>query len=408
MDILVVFYSNYDVTFFRRTFKDHLLSFVRHADAEVYYFNTFIKESNYLKRQSFDLIIYHYSFMALKWSCNGALLKYDWLKSIKGRRVAIAQDEYLNSIEVNRFLKQHDVKVLFSCCDRPQDIDLIYPKHLNNLEKVISVLPGYIETKNLKPLNQLKKHDKRNVDIFYRARNNSMVLGKLSLRKSRIAKEFLSLELPHLSIDISLEPKDTILGEQWFLALENARVVLGVEGGASVFDPDGSLSLRVDEYIKNNPGASYSEINVNVLKESEGSLVYKTISPRSFEAIMTNTCQVLYEGSYSDVLIPNKHYIQLNEDFSNIENVLSLIENKEYCEKIAANAYRDIIGKNDYTYEKFVNIVLLKGLKNPKKTRKNKPRFWLKCLSIFHLYIFSQLIKITRNLLINNFFKNVR
>ena len=64
MDILVIFSSNYNATFFRRTFKDHLLSFVRHADAEVYYFNTFIKESNYLRRQSFDLIIYHYSFMA--------------------------------------------------------------------------------------------------------------------------------------------------------------------------------------------------------------------------------------------------------------------------------------------------------------------------------------------------------
>ena len=142
MDILVIFSSNYNATFFRRTFKDHLLSFDRHAEAEVYYFNTFLKESNYLKRQSFDLIIYHYSFMALKWSCNGALLKYDWLKSIKGRRVAIAQDEYINSIEVNQFLKNHDVKVLFSCCDRPQDIELIYPRHLNNLAKVFSIAPG--------------------------------------------------------------------------------------------------------------------------------------------------------------------------------------------------------------------------------------------------------------------------
>ena len=367
MDILVIFHSNYSATFFRNTFKDHLLSFGRHADAEVYYFNTFIKESNYLKRQSFDLIIYHYSFMAQKWSCNGALLKHNWLKSIKGRRVAIAQDEYFNSNEVNEFLKYHEVKVLFSCCDRLQDIKLIYPKHLNNLEKVISVLPGYIETKNLKPLNRLKKHVNRKVDIFYRARNNSMVLGKLSLGKSRIAKEFLFLELPHLTLDISLDPDDTILGEQWFLSLENARVVLGVEGGASVFDPDGSLSSRVDEYMKNNPEASYSELNENVLKESEGSLDYKTISPRSFEAIMTNTCQVLHEGSYSSVLTPNKHYIQLNKDFSNIKNVLLLIENQEYCEKIATNAYRDIIGNNAHTYEKFVDIVISNGLKSSKR-----------------------------------------
>lgn len=47
MDILVVFHSNYDVTFFRNTFKDHLLSFSRHADAKVYYFNAFMKESHH-------------------------------------------------------------------------------------------------------------------------------------------------------------------------------------------------------------------------------------------------------------------------------------------------------------------------------------------------------------------------
>ena len=396
MDILVVFHSNYDVTFFRNTFKDHLLSFSRHADAKVYYFNAFMKESNYLKRQSFDLLIYHYSFLAQKWSCNGALLKYDWLKSIKGRRVAIAQDEYINSIEVNQFLKHHDVKVLFSCCDRLQDIELIYPKHLNNLEKVVSVLPGYIETKNLKPLNQLKKHYNRTVDIFYRARNNSMALGKLSLRKSRIAKEFLSLQLSHLNVNISLDPKDTIIGEQWFFALEDARVVLGVEGGASVFDPDGSLKLRVEEYMKNNPEVSYNELNKNVLKEHEGGLDYKTISPRSFEAIMTNTCQVLYEGTYSNALIPNKHYIQLDKNFSNIENVLSLIENQEYCEKIATNAYRDILGKNAYTYKNFVNIVLSNGLKKQKKLKHNNLRFRLKCQSLFHLFVFAQIIKIIR------------
>ena len=334
--------------------------------------------------------------MAQKWSCNGALLKYDWLKSIKGRRVAIAQDEYINSIEVNQFLKHHDVKVLFSCCDRLQDIELIYPKHLNNLEKVVSVLPGYIETKNLKPLNQLKKHYNRTVDIFYRARNNSMALGKLSLRKSRIAKEFLSLQLSHLNVNISLDPKDTIIGEQWFFALEDARVVLGVEGGASVFDPDGSLKLRVEEYMKNNPEVSYNELNKNVLKEHEGGLDYKTISPRSFEAIMTNTCQVLYEGTYSNVLIPNKHYIQLDKNFSNIENVLSLIENQEYCEKIATNAYRDILGKNAYTYKNFVNIVLSNGLKKQKKLKHNNLRFRLKCQSLFHLFVFAQIIKIIR------------
>lgn len=337
--------------------------------------------------------------MALKWSCSGALFNYDWLKSIKGRRVAIAQDEYKNSIEVNRFLKSHDVKILFSCCERPQDIELIYPKHLNNLEKVVSVLPGYIETNNLKPIREIKKHNTRKVDIFYRARNNSMVLGKLSLRKSRIAEEFLSLNLPHLSTDISLNSEDTILGNQWFLALENARVVLGVEGGASVFDPDGSLSIRVDEYVKKNPAASYNEINKNILRENEGSLDYRTISPRSFEAIMTNTCQVLYEGTYSNVLIPNKHYIQLNKDFSNIETVLSLIENKEYCEKIALNAYSDIIVKNNYSYKKFVNIVISNSLKSSIKIRKNKFRFWLKCQSIFHLFVFAQIVKMIRKIL---------
>ena len=332
--------------------------------------------------------------MALKWSCNGALLKYDWLKSIKGRRVAIAQDEYINSIEVNQFLKSHDVKVLFSCCDRLQDIEIIYPKHLNNLEKVISVLPGYIETKNLKPLKELKKHDNRKLDIFYRARNNSMALGKFSLRKSRIAKEFLSLELPHLSTDISLDPKDTILGKQWFLALENSRVVLGVEAGASVFDPEGSIRSKVEEYMKNNPEASYSELNENVLKKNEGLLEYKSISPRHFESIMFKTCQVLYEGSYSNILIPNKHYIELKKDFSNINEVLSLIEDHNYCQKIANNAYEDIVVKEHFTYKNFINKVMLNSKCSTKPTNHNKIKLYLKFISKLHLFYIPNFLKL--------------
>ena len=49
----------------------------------------------------------------------------------------------------------------------------------------------------------------------------------------------------------------------------------------------------------------------------------KCLSSRHFDAIGTETCQILFPGRYNDLLIADRHYLALQPDFSNIDDVLA-------------------------------------------------------------------------------------
>ena len=76
------------------------------------------------------------------------------------------------------------------------------------------------------------------------------------------------------------------------------------------------------------------------------------ITPRSFEAIAMKTVQVLYPGKYSGILEPWRHYIPINRDFSNLNEVISAIKNDEFLQKMANQAYSEIIESQNYSEEK--------------------------------------------------------
>ena len=50
------------------------------------------------------------------------------------------------------------------------------------------------------------------------------------------------------------------------------------------------------------------------------------ISPKIFEAIRLRTALILFDGSYSDVVKPDAHYIVLKKDYSNIDEVFERLE----------------------------------------------------------------------------------
>jgi hypothetical protein len=51
----------------------------------------------------------------------------------------------------------------------------------------------------------------------------------------------------------------------------------------------------------------------------------KCVSSRHFDAIGTGTAQILFPGRYNDLLEPGRHYLRLEPDFSNIDEVLDAL-----------------------------------------------------------------------------------
>ena len=61
--------------------------------------------------------------------------------------------------------------------------------------------------------------------------------------------------------------------------------------------------------------------------------IHSLLSPRHFEAAITKTLQILVEGKYENIFIPGIHYLEL-KDFSNINNIIELLHDTNYCQKL--------------------------------------------------------------------------
>jgi len=361
MKILIVYYQVRRSD--RNTIDEHLYAFARYSGEECHYLNVFFGIPRYITRISFDLVVYHYTFTSLKW--DGAprfrayLKKFGALKEIPGYKVAIPQDEYVNSSIMCEFFSEFGVKTVFTCLD-PKDYEKIYPQVHSGLDHYITVLTGYIDERSIeKVVGFMKPHTDRAIDVGYRARKLPFWLGRHSLIKWQLTERFLeAYRETGNSIDLSNDYKDVFVGKDWYRFLGDCRVVLGCEGGASLHDPDGSIRACVEEYTTSHPEASFEEVERACFAGLDRNLDLYAISPRHFEACITKTCQALVEGHYAGIFKPGIHYIEIKKDWSNIEEVIQTIEDKALCEKIAERAYSDIILSGEFTYRRFVRSIL--------------------------------------------------
>ena len=207
----------------------------------------------------------------------------------------------------------------------------------------------------------------RPIDIGYRAYRAAFWFGRHGTLKWKIADVFKE-KAPQrgLVVDISTRDEDVIRGDDWYRFLLRCKYQLGVEGGASIFDWDGTYRKRTEEYIAQHPNATFEETEKACFPDADDTLRYFAISPRHFECCVTKTCQVLVEGDYNGVLAPGKHYIELKRDFSNLDEVLDIIARDELREEITARAWQDIVESGKYTYKSFANYVIDNSLANSK------------------------------------------
>ena len=82
----------------------------------------------------------------------------------------------------------------------------------------------------------------------------------------------------------------------------------------------------------------------------------KCVSARHFDAIGTETPQILLQGRYNDILLPNVHYLSLKSDFSNIEETLDAALDPRNSARIVA-ATSDLVSSG-HTIEDRLNHLL--------------------------------------------------
>jgi hypothetical protein len=132
--------------------------------------------------------------------------------------------------------------------------------------------------------------------------------------------------------------------------------VLGAESGASVCDFTGEIQRRVEAHVRQAPDTSFAELRRLHFAAEDGRIRMNPISPRCFEAAAVRTLMVLYPGEYGGILRAGEHYLALNKDHSNIDEVVAVIRDPGAAQEIIDRAHRDIACNPEYGFHRFAEL----------------------------------------------------
>jgi len=333
------------------TVLDHIDAFRRFSRHDVKTFNTKgLSRSIALDLDDFDVVVIHYS-VSLAFEGYVSPDFRDKLRRFRGLKVEFIQDDYRWVDRATAASRDAGINVLFTVAPEPA-ASRLYDERLPGVRRVMT-LTGFVPD-NLRQL-AIKPLAERTIDVGYRARDLPYWFGRLSREKVWIGQRFLERAPAYdLRCDIAWTEHDRIYGDAWVEFVSSSRATLGCESGASIADFDGSVERGVEEYVREHPAASYEEVHEAVLKPYEGNVVVNVISPRVFEAAALGTAMIMFPGQYSGAVVPGDHYIVLEKDFSNMDEVVRQLRQDDLVSAMTKRAHEDLIASGRWSYETFI------------------------------------------------------
>ena len=299
--------------------------------------------------EDYDVVIIHYSICILFENYFSRQLR-ESLRTFRGIKIQIIQDEYRWVDRMMSEMVYLGIDGILSLVEKNKLDEVYHHPALKDVLKVSS-LAGYVSSEWVG--KDTPSTESRSKHLIYRGNHLPAWLGHAAHEKTTLTNKYLeNLSDQNLVWDISSDPNDRIYGEDWFSFMKSGKAVIGLEGGASIFDFDESAEKGVRKYLRENPAATFDQIHAACLSSIEGNVIYRMITPRSFEAISMRTVQVLYPGEYSGILEAWKHYLPMKRDFSNANEICDLLKNDRFLQKMADETYEDIIESGKFGEER--------------------------------------------------------
>lgn len=365
MNVLVVYVLRQHPL--RATIRDHLHSFERYSGGRVAHLNLAVRRSvpAWVERVRWDLVVFHTSYLATyRWTPDGSpslRRRSEPLRGLGRVRIALPQDDFLRSDLVAEVMEELRVDHVFTPVpesERPK----VYGRMDLDRVRFHLALTGYLDDAEVEQMVRIAEEvgeAGRDIDIGYRAWHAAKWLGRHGQLKTEIARVFAEEGPKHgLKVDISTDDADVLYGDDWSRFMARSKYTIGVEGGASILDRDGSLRARVYDYELEHPDATFEDVEAACFPGRDGELRLFAVSPRHLEACASRTCQVLIRGEYNGVLEADRHYLPLEPDFSNLDEVLETLRRDERRAAITEAAYEDVVRGGRWTYRGFVDDVL--------------------------------------------------
>lgn len=331
------------------TVIDHIDAFAKYSRHNVTLWSSMKELPGVDTLGKFDCIVIHYTLSLLyeKYIPAESLEK---IREFEGLKILFIQDEYRRVDFVCDKIKYARIDLVYTCA--PPDVAAQIYASLEGKVALSTTLTGYVPEQlsevKTKPLTE------RPIDVGYRARKCPFFLGRKSHEKFLIGKLLLEKTKGHgLRHDVSSSEKDRIYGKKWINFLSNCKTTLGTESGASIIDFTGKIEYELNRWQAFHPFGDFEDVPAHLLEE-DGQIELQVISPRCFEAASLGTVMIMYPGDYSGILKPGVHYLSLEKDFSNIDEVTQAIKDTDFLETIARNARSELIDSGKYSFESFI------------------------------------------------------
>lgn len=359
---VLVIYHRAPLTPWRSTYRSHLESLSRYSSHQCFHFNTARPSAPaYIASLNPDLVVFHYTFLAHRQvpedfaeHCKRVV----FTKGMDCPKVLVPHDEQAHADLLVSFCRDFGISHVMTPAP-PEEWRNIYRGLDFETTKFQRVLTGYIDDATVQRHAAWSAAERdRPIDIGYRSWSTGPYYGRHGMLKRQIGEVFAAAAVQHgLSTDISGRPQDAKLEEEWFEFLLDCRYTIGVEGGSSVFDYDGSIASRTKQYLADHENASFQEVEAACFPEADGRFNYRLLGPRHLEAAVTRTGQALIEGEYAGALKPGVHYLEIKRDFSNLDHVVEMMKDEDLRLSMVERAYQDVVESGKFSYQSFAQQV---------------------------------------------------
>jgi hypothetical protein len=336
------------------TTREYLEAFARHSSWDVGYVNVTRGAELRFDLNDFDAVLHSYCARVIYEDYVSPSYK-EALKGFRGLRVFAVQDEYDRTNLLRDAIQELGFHIVLTCV--PQgSIEYVYPSAMFPNTEFITVLTGYVpEAVGAQNACRVPLRDRATV-IGYRGRDLGLRYGRLGIDKFEIGRRMREIcEARGITHDIEWAADKRIYGDAWHQFIRSCRTMLGSESGSNVFDFDGSIEQRYERLASQGMVDRESLLAYTDVRESE--IDMGQISPRVFEAAAQWTPMILFKGRYSGVIRPGEHYIELEKDFSDVDEVLHQTEDLDALEAMASRAHDHLIKSGTFSQRGFVELV---------------------------------------------------
>lgn len=314
--------------------------------------NTSLPLPRFVKEFRFDIIIMNSSFLTSVFDIhrlNKLRDQYGFIKNSEAFKVALPQDDYYCSQELDNLVTEWKINLLYTVC--PKHWDLLYPNFSSTNGKILLGYTGYITPELIEQSQSPKLRSLRSRDLSYRASGQPSFPNKLASLKAQIGEIFMeNFSQETLNLDISSSTKSFISGSAWWDFIEDSKCVLGSMSGSSNLIRNHKIVEDIRVYQRKNPNAIDDEIIASCLPPEDTSNVYEAISPRVIEAAMLNSVQILVKGDYSEIIKPYYDYMPILGDFlngdrkiNNKEEISELMYSQPLQEELSASCRETLL-----------------------------------------------------------------